>query len=138
MRVKVTRNVPAAGIRGLVEAGRLRAYTDSSALGQQDAILICVPTPLTDTREPYLQYVRQTVEQVAGHLQPGQLVVLESTTYPGTTKEVVLPILERSGLKCLPDENSSAPGFLLAFSPSGWTRATTNFPSLRCPRQWPG
>ena len=128
------RNVPAAGIGGLVEAGRLRAYTDSSALGQQDAILICVPTPLTDTREPDLQYVRQTAEQVAECLQPGQLVVLESTTYPGTTEEVVLPILERSGLKCLPDRDSHAPGFLLAFSPERVDPGNDQFPFSQVPK----
>jgi UDP-N-acetyl-D-glucosamine dehydrogenase len=79
-------------------------------LGEPDAILICVPTPLTDAREPDLTYVVNSAHAVAGQLRQGQLVVLESTTYPTTTRDVVLPILERTGL---------VPGrdFLLAFSP---------------------
>jgi UDP-N-acetyl-D-glucosamine dehydrogenase len=93
-----------------------------------DAIIICVPTPLDDHREPDLTYVRSTAESISAHLRKGQLVVLESTTYPGTTEEVLLPILERSGLRCpiLPytvedgaprGSNSPEPDFLLAFSP---------------------
>jgi len=82
-------------------------YTD---LARCDGILICVPTPLTESREPDLSYVVSTAEAVAAHLRPGQLIVLESTTYPGTTDEVVRPILERGGLRVPTD-------FHLAFSP---------------------
>src|SRR2546430_9593196 len=65
-----------------------------------DAVLICVPTPLDERREPDLSYVEQTALSIYPHLQKGQLIVLESTTYPGTTEDLVLPILERSGLSC--------------------------------------
>jgi len=93
-----------------LESQRFRPTGDFSLLGQLDAILISVPTPLTAAREPDLTFVVATVEQVARHLRRGQLIVLESTTYPGTTEEVVLPLLEKSGLTCGVD-------FQLAFSP---------------------
>ena len=83
---------------------------DMSRLAEADAILICVPTPLSDSRDPDLTYVEQTTHAVAEHLRPGQLVVLESTTYPGTTRDVMLPILTRSGLTVGKD-------FFLAYSP---------------------
>jgi UDP-N-acetyl-D-glucosamine dehydrogenase len=79
---------------------RLRATADFDALADVDAILICVPTPLTERREPDLSYVEQTGRDIAQRLRPGQLVVLESSTYPGTTDEVLLPILEASGIPC--------------------------------------
>jgi len=88
----------------------LEATTDQSKLGEVDVICICVPTPLTKTKDPDLSYVIRESEKISQHLQPGQLVVLESTTYPGTTKEVILPILERSRLKGGSD-------FYLAYSP---------------------
>ena len=77
----------------------LEATTDQSRVKEVDAICICVPTPLTKTKDPELSYVISESETVSKYLQPGQLIVLESTTYPGTTREVMLPILERSGLK---------------------------------------
>ncbi len=79
-----------------------RATSDYSEIDRMDAIIICVPTPLNDHHEPDMSYIVSTVESIAPHLRAGQLVVLESTTYPGTTEEVVIPILEknnRSGLK---------------------------------------
>ena len=88
----------------------LEATTDQRRLKEVDAICICVPTPLTKTKEPDLSAVIYESEEISKQLQPGQLVVLESTTYPGTTSEVVLPILERSGLKGGRD-------FYLAYSP---------------------
>jgi len=88
----------------------LEATTDQSKLGEVDVICICVPTPLTKTKDPDLSYVIRESEKISQHLQPEQLVVLESTTYPGTTKEVILPILERSRLKGGSD-------FHLAYSP---------------------
>jgi UDP-N-acetyl-D-glucosamine dehydrogenase len=88
----------------------LEATTDKSRLKEIDAICICVPTPLTKTKEPDLSYVIHEAEQLSNYLQPGRLVVLESTVYPGTTREVILPILERSGLRGGID-------FFLAFSP---------------------
>jgi len=86
-----------------------------------DAVVICVPTPLDQRREPDLSYVEQTARSIQPHLQRGQLIVLESTTYPGTTEELVLPILEQSGLHCPiaqgPDAEHLATDFFLAFSP---------------------
>jgi UDP-N-acetyl-D-glucosamine dehydrogenase len=81
-------------IAASVKAGRLRATTDMSCLEQMDAIDICVPTPLRKTKDPDLSYVVKAVDSVKAHLRPGQLVILESTTYPGTTEEVVRPALE--------------------------------------------
>lgn len=88
----------------------LEATTDQSKLGEVDVICICVPTPLTKTKDPDLSHVIRESEELSQHIQPGQLVVLESTTYPGTTREIILPILERSGLKGGSD-------FYLAYSP---------------------
>jgi UDP-N-acetyl-D-glucosamine dehydrogenase len=89
---------------------RLRPTTDAAVLGECDAIVICVPTPLASQREPDLSYIRGAVETIAGVLREGQLVVLESTTYPGTTREELLPRLERGGLRAGED-------FHLAYSP---------------------
>jgi UDP-N-acetyl-D-glucosamine dehydrogenase len=77
--------------------GRLHATTDYAAVSELDALTICVPTPLSKTRSPDLSYIVSAAESVAANVRPGQLVVLQSTTYPGTTEEIVLPILERSG-----------------------------------------
>jgi UDP-N-acetyl-D-glucosamine dehydrogenase len=91
-------------------SGRFKATDDFSVLAEADAILICVPTPITATREPDLSFVTSTAETIAKNFRKGALIVLESTTYPGTTQDVVLPILEKSGLKACVD-------FHLAFSP---------------------
>jgi len=88
----------------------LEATTDQGKLSEADAICICVPTPLTKTKEPDLSYVIHECEEISKRLKPGQLIILESTTYPGTTREVILPILERSGLRGGSD-------FYLAYSP---------------------
>src|SRR3954447_17806742 len=77
--------------------GRLRATDDYAAVAELDALTICVPTPLSKTRTPDLNYVVSATESVAGHLRPDQLVILQSTTYPGTTKDVLQPILEARG-----------------------------------------
>lgn len=104
------KHIPASEIAGAVEDGRLRATTNFADAKSVDAILICVPTPLTAHREPDLGYVERTAEALAPHLRTGQLIVLESTTWPGTTVEVMKPVLERYGLK-------SGRDFYLAFSP---------------------
>ena len=105
------KHVGAAEISDAVRDGKLEATTDMSLAARCDAVVICVPTPLTPEREPDLHYVVKTAEALAPHLRAGQLVVLESTTYPGTTVEVLKPILERdSGLVAGHD-------FHLAFSP---------------------
>ena len=92
--------------------------TDYSRIAQMDVVIICVPTPLNEHHEPDLSYVTGTVNSIAPHLKDGQLVILESTTYPGTTEEVVVPLLEQgnpSGLRVTRDNFS--PGFYVAFSP---------------------
>lgn len=104
------KHIPMDEIREGVAKGTFSATTDFSRMAEADAILICVPTPLTKHREPDLSYVVSTTETIAKTLRKGQLIVLESTTYPGTTMEVMKPILERGGLK-------SGKDFYLAFSP---------------------
>jgi UDP-N-acetyl-D-glucosamine dehydrogenase len=97
-----------------------RATTDFTCVSKMDAIVICVPTPLTEYREPDLSYVSETVKSIAPHLQAGQLVVLESTTYPGTTEEIVVPLLERgssSQLHVSRGEAEASDVFFVAFSP---------------------
>src|SRR5690348_2347149 len=91
-------HVSPAAIAGEVEQKRFRATGDFSALAAMDACVVCVPTPVDEHREPDLSHIRNTAVAISAHLRPGQLIVLESTTYPGTTEEVMLSILERSGL----------------------------------------
>jgi UDP-N-acetyl-D-glucosamine dehydrogenase len=103
-------DVPSGELKKLVDAGRIRATLDLGEAAEAEAILIALPTPLSSQREPDLSIVKAAVEELTPHLRKGQLVVLESTTYPGTTREVLQPILERGGLKVGED-------FHLAFSP---------------------
>jgi UDP-N-acetyl-D-glucosamine dehydrogenase len=114
-------HIPADKIREHVQAKKFCATSDFSKLTAMDAVLICVPTPLDERREPDLSYVVNTAKAIAPHLQRNQLVVLESTTYPGTTEELVLPILEAGGMRCPIDSGASgkevATDFYLAFSP---------------------
>src|ERR1700720_2886270 len=96
------------------------ATADFSQLTAMDAIIICVPTPLNEYHEPDLSYITDTTHSIAPHLQPGQLVVLESTTYPGTTEEVMVPILEKenkSGLMAARGSSNTEKDFFVAFSP---------------------
>lgn len=122
------KHISEADISEAIRGGRFRATSDFSELDAMDAIIVCVPTPLDDHREPDLTYVRSTAESISKHLRARQLVVLESTTYPGTTEEVLLPILESSGLHCevapyeVENNAASSPDdppsdFFLAFSP---------------------
>jgi UDP-N-acetyl-D-glucosamine dehydrogenase len=114
-------HIQQAKIQQYVNSKHFRATTDFSELKDVDAIIICVPTPLDERREPDLSYVENTGLSIYPHLQKGQLVVLESTTYPGTTEELLLPTLEKSGLKCPiaagPDAENVPGDFFLAFSP---------------------
>ena len=114
-------HIPSTKIQQHVRSKHFSATTDFSCLADMDAVVICVPTPLDQRREPDLSYVEQTARSIQPHLQRGQLIVLESTTYPGTTEELVLPILEQSGLQCPiargPDAEHVATDFFLAFSP---------------------
>ena len=103
-------DVVEAVVGRLVVGDQLAATTDMDRLGQVDVISICVPTPLSKTKDPDISYVVAAAEKVARTLRPGQLIVLESTTYPGTTREVILPILEATGL-------IGGKDFFLAFSP---------------------
>lgn len=103
-------HIPAAAIQEQVNAGRFRATTDFSAITQLGAVIICVPTPLNKNREPDISYIIKSGEAILPHVHKGLLVVLESTTYPGTTDEDLRAVLERSGLKAGVDFN-------LAFSP---------------------
>ena len=112
----IVRILPAE-IRAARQNG-FNATTDYRLIAQMDVVIICVPTPLTEYHEPDLSFVIGTVSSIAAHLQQGQLIVLESTTYPGTTEEVVVPLLEQgnpSGLRVARDTESS--GFYVAFSP---------------------
>jgi UDP-N-acetyl-D-glucosamine dehydrogenase len=114
-------HIPSSKIQQYVRSKHFSATSDFSCLTEMDAVVICVPTPLDQRREPDLSYVQQTALSIQPHLQRGQLIVLESTTYPGTTEELVLPILEKSGLRCPiaqgPDAEHMATDFFLAFSP---------------------
>lgn len=103
-------DVPVQTVRDLVAAGRLVPTADRADLAQAEVIFVCVPTPFDRAKAPDLSYVDAAARAIAGTLRPGQLVLLESTTYPGTTEEVLVPILETSGLKAGAD-------FFVAFSP---------------------
>ena len=121
-------DVPSEDVAASVKAGKLKATDDMSKLHDMDAIDICVPTPLRKTRDPDLSYVILAVDAVRARLKPQQLVILESTTYPGTTDEVVQPALEEGGLKAGED-------FFLAFSPErvdpgNATHNTKNIPKV--------
>jgi len=98
--VSYIRDVPTETVAKLVEAGRLRASADFAALAEIDAVSICVPTPLRKTGDPDMSFIVSASEQLAKYVHPGMVIVLESTTYPGTTRELMLPMLtDRSGLK---------------------------------------
>ncbi|MCX5715295.1 MAG: nucleotide sugar dehydrogenase [Candidatus Omnitrophica bacterium] len=103
-------DVTSEDVRAVVSAGLFYATTDYGAIKKLDAVIICVPTPLRKTKEPDISYIISAAEQIAANSKKGQLVILESTTYPGTTEEVVLPILGKSGMNIDKD-------FFLAFSP---------------------
>ncbi|HEV2304708.1 MAG TPA: nucleotide sugar dehydrogenase [Candidatus Acidoferrales bacterium] len=115
------KHIPAAEISKHVSNKHFSATTDFARLREMDAVLICVPTPLDERRDPDLSYVENTARSIAPHLQRDQLIVLESTTYPGTTEELVLPILEQNGLRCPiqkpEDTGAQSTDFYLAFSP---------------------
>ncbi|MGO4526248.1 nucleotide sugar dehydrogenase [Microvirga sp. 2MCAF35] len=120
-------HIPSGQVAEAVEQGRLEATADFDRLGEPDAILICVPTPLTKHREPDLSYVEASARMIARRLRKGQLIVLESTTYPGTTEEVLKPILEATGLKCGTD-------FFLAFSPEREDPGNPDFSTSTIPK----
>jgi len=108
--VSYIQDVPQDLLRDLVKARKIAATTDFSVLQNLDTVNICVPTPLRKSKDPDMSYIVAATEQIVSYLHPGMLVILESTTYPGTTEEVILPMLEAGGLKVGKD-------FFLAFSP---------------------
>jgi len=114
-------------IQELREKGQFEATTDFSSLSKVDCIIICVPTPLTPKREPDLQYIEKTAEAIERTLRNGQLVILESTTYPGTTKEILLTRLSKTGLRVGDD-------FLLAYSPEREDPGNQNFSTQTTPK----
>jgi UDP-N-acetyl-D-glucosamine dehydrogenase len=120
-------DVTSDALKPLVDSGRVSATTDYDALKEVDAILIALPTPLSSQREPDLSIVKGAVAEIAPRLRKGQLVVLESTTYPGTTRECLQPILERSGLKAGED-------FHLAFSPERVDPGRTDWTTKNTPK----
>ena len=120
-------HIPAELIREMVRSKRFEPTTDFDRLGEPDCILICVPTPLTKMREPDMTYVEATARAIARRLRKGQLVVLESTTYPGTTREVMLPVLAETGLKVGRD-------FFLAYSPEREDPGRTNYTTKTIPK----
>ncbi len=121
-------HIPADTVRSMIDAGKFEATADFDRLDEPDCILICVPTPLDKMRQPDLSFVESTAHAIARKLRPGQLIVLESTTYPGTTREVLLPILEReSGLNVGQD-------FFLAYSPEREDPGRTDYTTKTIPK----
>src|SRR5258707_5718775 len=120
-------DVSSAAVGELVKSGTLSATSDFDQLKDCDAIIICVPTPLRKTKEPDVSYILAAAEEIRQRLRRGQLIVLESTTYPGTTDEVLLPMFEEAGLKL--DED-----FLLAFSPERVDPGNPQFQTNNIPK----
>ncbi len=120
-------DVPAATVKELVNNGSFSATDDFADLINCDVAIICVPTPLTNTRDPELKYIVSACEAISPHIHQGMLVVLESTTFPGTTNDVVRPILEQSGLKAGED-------FFLAYSPERIDPGNEKFPVHKVPK----
>ncbi len=123
----IIKHVPHHQVKKIVSSGLFKATDKMSGLRTVDAILVCVPTPLTANREPDMQYVIASSETIARHLRKGQLVCFESTTYPGTTRELVAPILQSSGLKAGKD-------FYLAYSPEREDPGNKNFTTRTIPK----
>jgi UDP-N-acetyl-D-glucosamine dehydrogenase len=120
-------DVPAADIRALVRQGRLHASTEFSVLRKCDTVNICVPTPLSKQRDPDVSYIVAAAQQVKNHLHKGMLVILESTTYPGTTEELLLPMLSENGYQVGRD-------FFLAFSPERVDPGNPQFQTRNIPK----
>ncbi|RKZ11290.1 UDP-N-acetyl-D-glucosamine dehydrogenase [bacterium] len=121
------KDVPAEHLAEAINSGKFRATTDFSALAEVDTIDICVPTPLSKTRDPDISYIDAAAEEICRYQQPGQLIVLESTTYPGTTEEVILPRLSANGAVAGKD-------FYLAFSPERVDPGNQDFNTKNIPK----
>ncbi|HRB13635.1 MAG TPA: nucleotide sugar dehydrogenase, partial [Vicinamibacteria bacterium] len=120
-------DVETARLKALVDAGRVTATTDFTKIRECDALIICVPTPLSKTKDPDLEMVVSATRRIAENMRAGQLVVLESTTYPGTTDELILPMLSEKGLKVGVD-------FFLAFSPERVDPGNPKFHTKHTPK----
>jgi UDP-N-acetyl-D-glucosamine dehydrogenase len=120
-------DVPSQEVFSLVEQGRLRATTDFSAIAELDTINICVPTPLRKTKDPDMSYIVSACQEIAKYFHPGMLAILESTTYPGTTEELVLPMLSNSGMRVGVD-------FFLCFSPERVDPGNASFQTRNIPK----
>jgi len=120
-------DVPNSALAPLVESGKLRATTDFSAVLELDTINICVPTPLRKTKDPDMSFIVSACQEIAQHFHAGTLVILESTTYPGTTDELVLPMLSKSGLEAGRD-------FFLCFSPERVDPGNTQYQTANIPK----
>jgi len=120
-------DVPATEVSALVDQGRLTATTSFDRVAELDTINICVPTPLRKTKDPDMSYIVSACQEIAKHVHPGMLVILESTTYPGTTEEVVLPLLSSSGLEVGRD-------FFLCFSPERVDPGNPHFQTRNIPK----
>lgn len=123
----IIKNIPHETVKKMVKSGKFTATADMSQMKKADAILICVPTPLTENREPDMQYVENSCRTIAKYLRPGQLISLESTTYPGTTRELMKPILEAGGLKAGRD-------FHLVYSPEREDPGNKKFTTRTIPK----
>ena len=120
-------DVPSTTLGPLVSAGRLEATTDFSVIADLDTIDICVPTPLRKSKDPDMSYIDAACRQIADYIHPGMLIILESTTYPGTTDEFVLPMLQKSGLKVGED-------FFLCFSPERVDPGNPKYQTVNIPK----
>jgi len=120
-------DVPSAEVAELVNAGKFRATTEMDGIADVDSINICVPTPLSKTRDPDISFIQSAVGQIAPHLHPGMLIILESTTYPGTTEEVILPLLAENGARVGED-------FYLAFSPERVDPGNPDYHTVNIPK----
>src|SRR6266403_845584 len=120
-------DIPTDVLRPFVENKKIQATTDFSIIAELDTINICVPTPLRKTKDPDMSFIQSACQEIAKYFHPGMLVILESTTYPGTTEEVVLPMLETADLKVGRD-------FFLCFSPERVDPGNPNFHTANIPK----
>ena len=120
-------DVSSAELKDVVDSGNLHVTSDMSLLAEVDSVNICVPTPLSKTKDPDISYIQAAVDSIAAHMHPGMLIILESTTYPGTTEEVILPIIEESGFVAGKD-------FFLAFSPERVDPGNKEFQTVNIPK----
>ncbi len=120
-------DVPTSVLKPLVESGKLRATTDFAAVEQLDTINIAVPTPLRKTKDPDMSFIVRSCEEIAKHFHAGMLLILESTTYPGTTDELMLPMFERPDLKV-------GEHFFMCFSPERVDPGNPNFQTKNIPK----